>query len=273
MIDLHVHSNYSDGNKSVQELVNISKSRNIQTISLTDHNTIKNLDILRTQDIDYIKGIELCPLRKDTHGFHMLAYDFDLNKSFLELMDELDYERLVSMKKKIKIINDYYNTSLDVSALDQTWLSNQSLYLYLKKEFDLNTTETMLNYLSNFNIKINKKVDYLRLLKTILSSNGIPVLAHPKSVKCDDFDFFLKDLKNNGLMGIEAYHPSHNLNDIMIYLDYAKKYELLISGGSDYHGYNKKDFNGNEIELGYFNDGKQLDDVSILKYIRGRKNV
>lgn len=85
---------------------------------------------------------------------------------------------------------------------------------------------------------VRKRISYQECLDLIINSNGIPVLAHPKSLELDNKEFLIliKKMIECGLMGIEVYHPSHTQEEIKYYEEIALKYNLLIGGGSDFHG-------------------------------------
>lgn len=274
MMDLHIHSNYSDGNKSPREIIEECKNKGISVISFTDHNTIKeyNDKSISNADIEIIRGAEFYPDMDNINMFHLLAYDFDLTDDIISLFDELDNNRLVSMMEKLDYIRKNYDIDIDINDLDHTWLSNYTLRNYLLEKYPAEDADKIIDAINKSGFKIKKRIDCIRLLDTIRNANGIPVLAHPKTIIYDDFDGFVKRLVDNGLMGIETYYSSHNPEEAKKYLEIAKKYNLLISGGSDFHGYGKKDYNGNDVELGgYYCDDPSK--ISVLKYIRGDKNV
>ncbi len=91
-------------------------------------------------------------------------------------------------------------------------------------------------------------MQYEECLRLIKNSGGIAVLAHPKSLELSEKDFLilLKDMISKGLEGIEVYHSSHSKYEMDYYMEIANKYDLLVSGGSDYHGKSVKP----DIELG-----------------------
>ena len=274
MVDLHIHSNYSDGNKHPKEIIEICKNNGINTISFADHNTIKEYDdkSVINSGIEIIKGAEFYPDMDNVKMFHLLAYDFNLNQEILALFQELDNNRLISMQEKLEFIEKKYGINVDINNLSKIWLSNYTLRNYLLKSYNEKYVDTIINSINEAGFKINRKVDYIKLLHIIRNANGIPVLAHPKSVICEDFNVFIKELIANGLMGIEVYHSSHNQNDVNKYMKIANEHNLLISGGSDFHGYGKFDYNGNDVHLGtYYCD--DYSKINVLKFIRERHHV
>ena len=115
-----------------------------------------------------------------------------------------------------------------------------------------------------------KGLQYEECIELILKSNGIPILAHPKSLGLSEKKFLilLKELINTGLKGIEVYHSSHTKEEMNYYLEIANKYNLLISGGSDYHGHSVKP----DIELGTGrNNNIKIKSLSIIEEIKNRK--
>ena len=109
----------------------------------------------------------------------------------------------------------------------------------------------------------SKGLSYQECIELILQSKGIPILAHPKSLELPEKEFLilLKEMINSGLKGIEVYHSSHTKEEIKYYLEIANRYDLLISGGSDYHGKTIKP----DIELGTGkNNGIRIKKLSLL---------
>lgn len=275
MIDLHLHSTYSDGNKTLKQLIELCKEKNIKTISFTDHNSIKSLKEIDQlskdeKDINFINGIELYPLKDGVHGFHLLVYDYKLTENFLKLMEELDNNRRNNIKEKLDLIKEKYNIEINIDELPDIWLSNHTIRMYLNNKYSVEDSNKIMDYINSKNIKVKKKVEYKKLMEIINEAEGISVLAHPKSVECDDFDEFITDLMIKGLKGIEVYHSSHSKEDVEKYLEIAKDKKLLISGGSDYHGYDKKNYQGLDVEVGEYY-GKEDNEINIIQFINRRK--
>ena len=109
----------------------------------------------------------------------------------------------------------------------------------------------------------SKGLPYQECIELILNSGGIPVLAHPKSLELSEKEFLilLKNMIKEGLQGIEVYHSSHSKSEMDYYLEIANKYNLLISGGTDYHGESVKP----DVELGTgINNNILIKKLSIL---------
>lgn len=108
--------------------------------------------------------------------------------------------------------------------------------------------------------------EYLRVIK---NSSGIAVHAHPKSLELSEKDFLilLKDMISKGYEGIEVHHSSHSKDEMDYYMEIANKYDLLVSGGSDYHGKSVK----SDIELGTSkNNNLCIKKLSLIDKLHGK---
>ena len=126
-------------------------------------------------------------------------------------------------------------------------------------------------YLNPANDKIrgiNKGLNYQECFDIITNSGGIPVIAHPKTLKLsnEEFENLLSDMIDKGLRGIEVYHSTHTQEEINYYKKIAEKYGLLISGGSDFHGKSKPEIN---IGTG-INNNLKIKRLSLIDEIRKR---
>ena len=249
-IDLHVHSNYSDGELSPNELVKKAYKKNINVISITDHDTldgVKNINKEYDNLIRVIPGIELsCKTERGT--MHMLGYninirDSELNLKLKEIKDrninyivmllaqlKKDYGVMFSYDDIKKLVNSNHNINrVDVARL------------FVDNGYVDSVQGAFCKYLKEAYKKIggnSKGLEYDKCIKLIKNSGGIPVLAHPKSLELNTSALYdlLMDMKKCGLVGIEAYHSSHSKGDISTYLELADSLDLLVSGGSDFHG-------------------------------------
>ena len=260
LIDMHTHTNYSDGELSPDELIILAKKRNIGTIAITDHDTIegiKKVDKSKYDNIKIINGIELSA-KVDSGRMHILGYGIDLNnKELNDMMYELRDNSVNSVLSVMEQIKRDYGIRFKYEDIKELINSNHNLgrpdlaKLCIKYGYVKSVQEAFDKYLIDAYNKIrqNKKgISYEECLELIINSNGIPVLAHPKSLELSKKEFLilLKEMINKGLKGIEVYHSSHTKEEMKYYLNIANKYNLLISGGSDFHGKGVKP----DIELG-----------------------
>ena len=282
LIDLHTHTNYSDGELSPNELIELASSKNIKILGITDHDTLEGLrNIDRTNpiidnEIKVINGIELtAKVSKGT--MHILGYDIDineqtLNNKMIELKDN-SINFVLSLMEQLKKDYKIYFSYNDIKELinKNHKLGRPDIAKLLIKNGHASSVDDAFNkYLISANDKVRgvkKGITYEECLNLILNSKGIPVLAHPKTLKLEEKEFLilLKKMISLGLKGIEVYHSSHTKEEIDYYLNIANKYDLLISGGSDYHGKTIKP----DVELGTGkNNNLKIKSLSLLNYIK-----
>ena len=278
LIDLHTHTNYSDGELSPMKLIQLAIEKNIGTIAITDHDTlggIKQIDrnnpIIVNSNIKVINGIELSA--KVSRGrMHILGYGIDLNNEALNnkmsILKDNSINLVLSIMEQIK--RDYgirfkYDDIRDLVNANHNLGRPDLAKLCVKYGYSKTVQEAFDKYLIdayNKTRQVGKGISYLECINLILNSGGIPVLAHPKSLELTEKELLilLKEMINNGLQGIEVYHSSHTQEEINYYLSIANKYNLLISGGSDYHGKMGKP----EIELGTGKGNLKIKKLTIL---------
>jgi len=246
--DLHMHTNYSDGDLSPDDLITYAKENKLELIAITDHDTLNGLkNIKNNRDIKIINGIEFS-CKVDKGRMHLLGYNIDIeNKELNEKIDELRDNSLNTLLSLIVQLKVDYGIVFKYDDIKSLINSNHHLgrpdlaKLLMKYGYVENVQEAFDKYLNSSYDKIrssNKWLTYEEAINLILKSGGIPVLAHPKSLKLQEKELLLliKDMIKSGLMGVEVYHSSHNNEDIKLYENISEQYGLLKSGGSDYHG-------------------------------------
>ena len=250
LIDMHAHTNYSDGELSPAELINLAIKRNIGTLAITDHDTIdgiKKVNKGQYKDINIINGIELSA-KTQKGRMHILGYGIDLNNK--ELNDKMCKLKDNSINSVLSIIEqlkrDYsiiftYNDIKDLVNARHNLGRPDIAKLLIKYGYVKTVDEAFDKYLIDAYNKtrvIGKGLEYEECIDLINRSGGIPILAHPKTLDLSEKEFLilLKDMIKKGLQGIEAYHSIHSKEERDYYLNVANKYNLLVSGGSDYHG-------------------------------------
>ena len=281
LIDMHTHTNYSDGELTPEELIDLAIEKNIKTIAITDHDTvngIKKIRNLQLGNIEIITGIELSA--KATKGtFHILGYDLDLDSKILsDKMSELKTNSTHSTLSVMEQIKRDYGIRFNYEDIKELINANRHIgrpdlaKLCIKYGYATTVQEAFDKYLNEAHNKIrglNKWLTYEECLDLIIKSGGIPVLAHPYQLKMTEEEFIplLENMIKCGLRGIEVYHSKHTKEEMEYYKEIANKYDLLISGGSDYHGKIVKP----DIELGTGkNNNLKLKQLSILDEIHKR---
>ena len=280
LIDMHSHSNFSDGEFSPSDLINRAKDRNIEYFSITDHYTIrglKSIDKSDFSDINIINGIELSGKVKKGK-MHILGYNFDLDNS--NLNKELSFLRDNSLNNVLTIIEqikkDYniffgYDDIKDMINAEHNLNRVDVSKLCVKNGYAENIEDAFYKFLDSAFEKtrgVNKRLTYEEAISLIDCSGGIPVLAHPKSLELSELELLklVRCLISCGLKGIEVYHSSHSEEEMELYLKIANMYDLLVSGGSDFHGPIVKP----GIELGSGNNNLNIKSLSLVDEIKRR---
>ncbi len=281
IIDLHTHTNYSDGDLSPDELIKLAIDNNIGTLGITDHDTICGIKEINRDDsliidsgINIINGVELSA--KTAKGrMHILGYDFDVNdKDLNDKMNELKNNSIYSVMaiiNQLKIDYGIVFDSLDINELFSN-LGNigrpHVAKLLIKYGYVKDVKEAFNKYLTDAYKKtkiLNKGISCKECISLIKNAGGISVLAHPNQLLLNDEELEekMKEMISVGLDGIEVYHSGHSKEETKKYLEIANKYNLLISGGSDYHGKSVKP----DVDIGKTSNGK-IKRLSLLSKIK-----
>lgn len=247
-IDLHVHSTFSDGSMSPAELVIFAKKKGLTGLSITDHDTIDGTP--EAQEVGNEIGLEIIPgveisVNYKQHTVHLLGYyylpsDGGLNKG----LGKLQQGRLVRNEKILLKLEQLGITIVQselekISKIGQTGRPHIARLLVMKRVVK-NMNEAFSKYLGTGAAAYVPRVIYeaedaIELLK---SAGGIAVLAHPLQLLKSGASLSgaVKDLARNGLDGIEAYYPTHSKKQKRMFLEMAENLDLVVTGGSDYHG-------------------------------------
>ena len=278
-IDMHTHTNYSDGDLSPEKLIRLAIDKRIGTLAITDHDTIegikkvnRNEDIIVDSGIEIINGIELSA-KTDKGRMHVLGYGIDLNnKALNKKMIDLRDNSINSVLSIMEQIKRDYGIRFGYDDIKELVNANHNLgrpdlaKLCVKYGYATTSQDAFDKYLRdayNRTRQTSKELQYQECLELITNSGGIPVLAHPKSLELSEKEFLilLKEMISCGLKGIEVYHSSHSKEEMDYYLEIANQYGLLISGGSDFHGKSVKP----DIELGTGKDNNiKIKKLSLL---------
>jgi predicted metal-dependent phosphoesterase TrpH len=253
-LDLHSHTTYSDGTYTPHELITHAVEKGCEYIAITDHDNFDHVDHVGhlPENIQYLTGVEISAEFKGT--LHILGYGFDPEypelKDTLESLQEARYNRNVKMLEKMAkqgfhISMEELHEESKGGMVGRPHFAN----LMLRKGYVKNYQEAFDKYLAKgMPLYMDKKrLEPKEAIRLILAAGGIPVMAHPYQTKLEgaDLEALIAELKSYGLRGIEAYYSRHSKEQTGEYLGYAKKYDLLVTAGSDFHGANKAD-----IELG-----------------------
>lgn len=242
-VDLHVHTNYSDGIMDPFAVVREALNKNIVAIGITDHDTMDGLSSAekagKTYGIEVVPGIEFSA---DYNGKEIHILGYYCNRESKELKQTLQDLKKSRLERIIKMIQKLNRLNLDVNLADVQKITKGEIlgrpHLALalcRKGYCKTIAEAFAKYIgSNGPAYVKRfKITTAKAVNLIIKSGGIPVLAHPGLYNADEI---IPDLIRTGLMGIEVFHPDHRLSDIFRYQKMASKYNLLVTGGSDFHG-------------------------------------
>lgn len=280
-IDLHTHTTASDGEYTPKEVVERAKKNNISVLAITDHDTVQGLTDDLFEDnlgIKVIPGVELT-VKVSKGRMHILGLNIDYhNEKLIEYLRHTKRQNIENLKRIIdylistgihfdkKDIDDILNKKTNVGRPDVAKLLIKENYVSSVQEaFDKYLVEAF-----NMTRKHNRGNTIEGALNAITNAKGIPILAHPSSLELNrcEFEELLQDMIKLGLRGLEVYHPNISEEDRLFYMDMVNKYNLLYSGGSDYHGEHVKP----DIELAYGRDNLYIKDASILRELK-RTNI
>ena len=274
--DLHMHSVFSDGTDEVPAIVAKAKAAGLSLMSLTDHDTVKGVGLAleegEKQGIKVLPGIEISTYA--VCEVHILGYNIDINNDrLLTRLAEIEdkrHERIKAILTNLK----KYNIELDeekifdrIGTVGRMHIAKQ----LLAKGYCQTITEAFDRYLGERGIAYvpSKRITPLEGVKLIKAAGGLAVVAHPlifcQKGKLDDL---IGGLKTYGLDGLEVYYPTHSLDDTAKLYDLAKKNRIIATGGTDYHGLNKKGVEPGDVD--YVPDRFALEKFGLIK--RERRN-
>ena len=291
MVDMHMHTIYSDGDKSVVELLKMCEEKRLEYISITDHNTCKQYDDEALQNNNFfngkiIKGTELNAIFQNKN-IEILAYNINpsiinewCEKYYSE--DKLREEQKLCRKRLLEICDKHgliYDESnirrpekaseyVEIAIYEELMAHEEnhkilgdfieSYVLFFRKGLANAESSYFMNY-ADF------RPHYKEVIDIIHKAGGLAFLAHPFEYKFEDTIGFINKLQKDAkLDGLECYHPSaevDNKHDILV--KYARQNNLFISGGSDYHGMRKPD-----IEIGIGNGNLNIPKTLIEEWAK-----
>ncbi len=249
--DLHIHSIYSDGSDTPSELIENVKKAGVDIFALTDHDAYagcqKVRELLQPGDPYFIGGVELSC--RDTVGkCHILGYAYDISKIYVvELINKMHKARMTKAENRFNFLKEKFGIVFTEDELQEIMkLKNPGkphiANLMVKK--GIATRDRAFEILNKFRDP-GFQLTPEEAIDAILKSDGIPVLAHgilgegSENLSAEAIEERVVRLKGEGLMGLECYYSKYTPEQQEIMLSLAKKYNLLVTAGSDYHGKNK----------------------------------
>ncbi len=271
--DLHIHTDMSDGSFTVEEVIKLAKENGLTHIAITNHDTVKGLkeaiELGKKYGICVIPGVEISAYDyKRNRKVHLLGYGIDLEGTHItNLCESLLKERNEITLKQAEIIRDLgYDISLEevkkYSKNSGVAYKQHIMQVFIDKGYIDEIYSPLYKELFKRSGPCDMEVKYIDIydaLEAIIKDNGIPVIAHPGQLKSYEL---IEELANKGLVGVEKYHISHSEKDKNIIDELVKKYNLLVTGGSDYHGTYAKN-----RKIGCYTAPKETIEFIMKKYI------
>ncbi|MFM7463636.1 MAG: PHP domain-containing protein, partial [Actinomycetota bacterium] len=250
--DLHTHSNESDGTDTPLELLNKVAEAEIDRFALTDHDSIagwQQIKDLVPKGIELVIGAEVSCQREDALSVHMLGFLFDPeNKALIDSMNETRGNRITRMERIVGrlqeagidiSVEDVYAEVSEGATIGRPHLADAMIRKGIVRERG-EAFERFLHNRSKFYIPDASPTpeEAIRLIK---EAGGVAVIAHPfaslrgRIISSE----YLESLIDAGLDGIEIFHRDHSEGEREQLLALVRRYALLVTGGSDYHGKGK----------------------------------
>lgn len=284
IVDLHVHSNRSDGSMSPSELVDLAVEKGLSAFALTDHDTVDGIPEALSRarywfqkgvHIEVIPGIEFSTeyMGKDIHIVGIdIDYEADFFKQYLTDFVNARIERNIKMCRNLQKagidisyekLMDEYPGSVITRAHYARFLHDHGYTSSMKEAFERYVGDHTKYFVPR------EKVTPVQAVELVLKAGGIPILAHPViyGLGKTALDTLVSELKTAGLIGIEAVYSTYTPSDERDIKALALKHDLAISGGSDFHGKAKPDI---DLAVGR---GKLFVHEGILKGLRDKKQV
>jgi 3',5'-nucleoside bisphosphate phosphatase len=245
--DLHLHTLFSDGTFTPEELALRAQKAGLACIALTDHDTVEGCERAASAcaavKMDFITGAELTAEHKDTE-VHVLGYFLDVkNPLLIERIAKFQAVRQNRIHEMVAALN---KLGIPLKAEAVFALANckspgrpHVARALVKEKFIENLDDAFEKYLKKGRPAWvpKTKMSALESVELIHQAGGLAVMAHPGLNRTDDI---IPDLVDAGLDGIECFHTKHSTVMSERYLEIAEKYNLLVTGGSDCHGFSKK---------------------------------
>lgn len=251
MIDLHTHSTESDGTLTPEELTRLAATIGLTAFALTDHDTMQGISkarpIAQELGIELVPGIELSTNYNGTEVHILGFYIDDANPNFIsKLSSFLDSRN--QRNEKMALLLQQEGFSITTAALHLEYpnsvITRAHFARYLVEHGFVKNRDTVFSKYLGDTCRCyvpREKITPFEAITFIQSAGGVAFFAHP--ILChmnhDRLRYFIRDLKDAGLTGLEAIYPMNSPLDERNLRKFALDFNLLISGGSDFHGDNK----------------------------------
>lgn len=279
--DLHIHTYYSDGKYSPDEIATRAKEAGVELLSMTDHDSLEGLSEKRAAaeraGLKFVSGWEVSSYDGVLGKVHVLGYNCNTEGAYQAFLQERKRGALLRAEDTVQKANAYFGLRLTVEDADRERVKKESplhtMHVVRAYARVLNTGKDALKmglgelYCNYFAKGKPAYSDLCRptpydALEVIRASGGVAVLAHPGRIEGDAaaVESLLNGLCAAGLGGIECVYITHTPEQTAYFRAYARKHGLLVTGGSDFHAENGRRFLG---KPDFYADGRLLDALGI----------
>lgn len=294
-IDLHIHSTASDGTTAPEDLLDVA-AKSVKDgldagdlkgipermiLALTDHDTVSGVPRIQKAAEAYpqatiIPGVEVSTAYGD-HEIHILGLNVDPKNPTLNR--GLEFYRQGRTRRNRKILRKFDDLGIHIPEEDlgnrpgeavgrphiARWLVRQGVVSSIREAFDRYLNVGEICYFDR------EKISQKKCLAMIRGAGGTAVLAHPMRYEFlgrGDLERLIRKLMNFGLQGLECYYTSHTPEETRYLESLAREYNLIRTGGSDYHGTTKPD---HRLGLGKGNLGRTMNRIQVEQILEQRK--
>jgi predicted metal-dependent phosphoesterase TrpH len=246
LIDLHSHTNESDGTCSPAQLIEEAVRAGVTTLGITDHDTLKGydeaLEPARRAEVEVICGIELST-KLHGNSAHLLGYFLNDHAGMADFRAWILDQQAARRDRNVRLIARLQELGFDIT-LAEVQARGHGLtarphfaQIMVEKGYVKDYREAFDRYLdeSAIGYVYRREPTFAEGVARIRDAGGIASMAHPVRVKTD-VPAVMPELVECGLNAIEAYHSDHSEADTELYVSLARRYGLLVTGGSDFHG-------------------------------------
>jgi 3',5'-nucleoside bisphosphate phosphatase len=249
--DLHMHTNHSDGTLDPTALARLAKAQGVDAVALTDHDTVTGIGELTAETnrlgLEAMVGVELSAAFSPG-TLHILGYGFDPQGPIAEKLvrfqkaREARNPRILEKLKEMGMpltLEEVRDLALPKGQVGRphiaTALAAKGYVKNYEEAFDKYLSKGRPAYVSKTGFTAKECIDMIQ------GSGGAAVVAHPIQMKLQGMDLRnkIKELAEMGLDGLEVVHPDHKPEDQKRFTELAEEFELLTTGGSDFHGDHK----------------------------------
>ncbi|MBD2231737.1 PHP domain-containing protein [Phormidium tenue] len=240
MLDLHSHTTFSDGTLSPADLVAAAIAAGVKALAITDHDTLAGWDeaiAAAGDDLEVVPGVELSTV-ENGRSLHILGFYPDRESLEPPLRSRIEGRRRRAQQMVEKLAELGYPIELPAMAGNMAPGRPHLAAALVKAGYVESKREAFDRWLGDSGpvfVQYDKfsAAEGIQLLR---DCGAVPVWAHPYLFKGSTVDALLPQLVEAGLMGVEVYHPHHSPSDIRRLETYCREHDLVMTGGSDFHG-------------------------------------